>query len=220
MIKNVIFDWSGTLVDDLPPVLEATNHVFAKAGARQWTLDEFRDRFQLPFTGFYEDWLPGVPLSRLEEWFHERFREVRDQVTPLPHAKTFLDFCRARRLKTFILSTVNEEAFAAQAKQIGFDVYFDGLYLGVRDKRRRIGAVLQDNDLRPEQTVFIGDMRHDIDAAKSGGVHSCAVLTGYNRRDQLMAAEPDVLVERLDEFQAQLEASDLEMPQAEPRLSR
>ena len=28
-MKNVIFDWSGTLVDDLPPVLEATNRIFA-----------------------------------------------------------------------------------------------------------------------------------------------------------------------------------------------
>ena len=32
MFHNLIFDWSGTLVDDLPPVLEATNHVLGLYG--------------------------------------------------------------------------------------------------------------------------------------------------------------------------------------------
>ena len=32
VIRNVIFDWSGTLVDDLPAVWHATNHVFRNAG--------------------------------------------------------------------------------------------------------------------------------------------------------------------------------------------
>ena len=32
MIRNVICDWSGTLVDDLPAVWKATNHVLSQAG--------------------------------------------------------------------------------------------------------------------------------------------------------------------------------------------
>ena len=32
MIRNIIFDWSGTLVDDLPAVLQASNFVLAQAG--------------------------------------------------------------------------------------------------------------------------------------------------------------------------------------------
>ena len=30
MFRNLIFDWSGTLVDDLGPVIEATNAVLGK----------------------------------------------------------------------------------------------------------------------------------------------------------------------------------------------
>ena len=43
MIRNIIFDWSGTLVDDLPAVLQATNHVFRLAGIP-------------PLAGFYAKW--------------------------------------------------------------------------------------------------------------------------------------------------------------------
>ena len=42
MIRNIIFDWSGTLVDDLPAVLRATNHVFRQAGREELSLDQFR----------------------------------------------------------------------------------------------------------------------------------------------------------------------------------
>ena len=94
MIRNIIFDWSGTLVNDLPGVWKATNHVLDQAGVQTLTLDEFRDEFQLPFTGFYERFTPDIPLETLEGWFHGSFREVCGDVTALPHANDFLDFCK------------------------------------------------------------------------------------------------------------------------------
>ena len=67
MIRNIIFDWSGTLVDDLPGVWEATNHVLEQAGAPTLSLDKFRAEFELPFTNFYDRHVPHVPLDQLEE---------------------------------------------------------------------------------------------------------------------------------------------------------
>jgi ADP-ribose pyrophosphatase YjhB (NUDIX family) len=48
-------------------------------------------------------------------------------------------------------------------------------------------------------------MEHDIATAKHGGIHSCAVLTGYNTLEQLRAAEPDLIVEHLAELRGVLE---------------
>ena len=73
MIRNIIFDWSGTLVDDLPAVLEASNYVLAQAGKAAMSLDQFRAEFSLPFTGFYDRHTPDVPMPQLEAWFHSRF---------------------------------------------------------------------------------------------------------------------------------------------------
>jgi ADP-ribose pyrophosphatase YjhB (NUDIX family) len=71
----------------------------------------------------------------------------------------------------------------------------------VRDKCAAIAGVLKENHLDPRETVFIGDMQHDIQAARHGGVHSVAVLTGFNRLEQLRAAKPDLIVEHLGELQ-------------------
>ena len=67
MIRNVILDWSGTLVDDLPAVWEATNHCLRQAGKPGMTLADFRAEFCLPFTRFYQKHLPAVPIAQLEE---------------------------------------------------------------------------------------------------------------------------------------------------------
>ncbi|HZR21650.1 MAG TPA: NUDIX domain-containing protein [Verrucomicrobiae bacterium] len=211
MIRNVIFDWSGTLVDDLPAVWRATNYVLAQAERAEMTLEEFRAEFCLPFDGFYDRHVPHIPLPQLEDWFHRRFKQVQDSVCPLPHAREFLEFCRARHLRMFLLSTIHRDHFEVQVSVTGFGEYFEKAYVNVWDKRKRIHEILSENRLGPTETVFIGDMQHDIETAKHGGIHSCAVLTGYNTLAQLRAAEPDLIVEHLGELRSILERQDLHL---------
>jgi len=211
VIRNILFDWSGTLVDDLPAVWAATNHVLLRAGFPELTLERFRAEFCLPFARFYERYTPAIPMAQLEEWFHGRFREVQESVVPLPHAREFLEFCRTRGVRTFVLSTVHREHFAVQSARTGFAVFFDRPYVGVWDKRNKIHHILTENHLAPGETMFIGDMQHDIETARHGGIGSCAVLTGYNRLEQLHAAGPDVIVEHLGELRELLERTSMEL---------
>jgi ADP-ribose pyrophosphatase YjhB (NUDIX family) len=159
-----------------------------------------------------------VPLAQLEKWFHAEFRQSQDSVTELPHAREFLEFCRANRFRTFLLSTVHADHFKSQCQGNGFDAYIDKPYTGVWDKREKIHEILRDNNLRPEETLFIGDMEHDVATAKHGGVRSCAVLTGYNTLAQLRAAGPDLIVEHLSELRSVLERNGFNL-QPPPRTA-
>src|SRR5882724_3645714 len=214
VIRNIIFDWSGTLVDDLPAVWKATNHVFVQAQRGEMTLEQFRAEFCLPFTKFYDRFVPHIPLAQLEAWFHSSFRKAQDSVLPLPHAQEFLDFCRGRGVRAFVLSTVHKEHFAAQSAATGFGKYIERQYVGVIDKRKVIHRILEENNLRPEETLFVGDMQHDIETARHGGVASCAVLTGYNSLQQLRVSEPDVIVEHLGELRDILERNEMQLKTA------
>jgi phosphoglycolate phosphatase len=211
VIRNIIFDWSGTLVDDLPAVLAATNFVFEKCGVEKMSLERFRAEFCLPFTSFYERFTPGVPVAELERTFHSHFRHVQGAVAGLPHAREFLAFCKKRGVRTFVLTTVHADYFALQAEATGFGHYIDRPYTGIWDKRAKIAELLAENQLSAAETLFIGDMQHDIETAKFGGVHSCAVLTGYNRLEQLRASEPDLIVEHLGELQDILERTEFDL---------
>jgi len=153
----------------------------------------------------------------LEQWFHRRFREVQESVCELPHARHFLEFCRASGFRTILLSTVHRDHYAAQEGVTGFGRYLDHPYVNVWDKRQKIHDILRDHSLDPDETLFIGDMQHDIETARHGGIHSCAVLTGYNTLDQLRAAQPDLIVEHLGELKELLERHDLQLqPLANP----
>jgi phosphoglycolate phosphatase-like HAD superfamily hydrolase/ADP-ribose pyrophosphatase YjhB (NUDIX family) len=211
VIRNIIFDWSGTLVDDLPAVWKATNFVLSRADRPEMSLEEFRAEFSLPFTNFYHRHTPHVPLPQLEDWFHSHYREIQDSVAELPYARDFLQFCRDRRLRTFVLSTIHHDHFLIQSRVTGFDAFLDRPYTDVLDKRRKIHDILAENQLVPEETLFIGDMQHDIETARHGGIHSCAVLTGYNTLEQLREAKPELIVEHLGELRRILEQDDMRL---------
>jgi phosphoglycolate phosphatase-like HAD superfamily hydrolase/ADP-ribose pyrophosphatase YjhB (NUDIX family) len=205
VIRNIIFDWSGTLVDDLPAVLAATNGVCEEHGIPAFTMDRFRAEFCLPFKDFYTRFLPTVPLAALERSFHGHFTRAQHVVAELPHARDFLLFCRRSGIRCFVLSTIHKNYYAGQTAANGLGQFMERAYLEVWDKRAKIAELLAENQLAASETLFIGDMQHDIDTAKHGGVFSCGVLTGYNRLEQLRASEPDLIVEHLGELRGILE---------------
>ena len=205
VLKNIIFDWSGTLVNDLPPVMEATNHILRKLGKRELTLDEFRAEFCLPFTLSYERVAPGVEPKQLETWFHEAYIPLQDGIEALEHAEDFLQVVKARRIRTFLFSSMHRRHYESLQERIALAQYLDHPYLGVLDKKARIAELIRKYELVPEETLFIGDMVHDIETAHHGKLRSCAVLTGYTRLVDLRRSEPDLIVEDLRVLQGLLE---------------
>jgi len=200
MLRNLLLDWSGTLVDDLPPVIGATNFVLEKHGRPTLTREEFRQKFRLPFTEFYEEHLPDIPLPDLEAAFHGRFVEIQDDVTPLPGLYEFLDFCRESGRRLFLLSSMKREHYEVQSAKLGLSHYFEHPYVGVMDKRAKIGEILDAHGLDRAETAFVGDMIHDVETARHGGVMSIAVLTGYDSIEKLTPSKPDVVVASLHEL--------------------
>ena len=205
-------------MDDLPAVWQSTNHVFKLAGVAEISIEAFRSEFSLPFKKFYDRFIPHVAMDQLEEWFHGKFKEVQDIVVELPHAREFLQLCQRRGIRTFVLSSVLSDHFHKQTASIGFDAYLEKCYPGVRDKREKIKLLLAENNLDPNETVFIGDMQHDVETAHHGGVHSCAVLTGYNSLDQLRASKPALIVEHLGELASLLEENGWTCLQKQPAI--
>jgi len=201
MIRNVLLDWSGTLADDLGPVLDATNLIFQHFGKTELTREEFRHHFRLPFSGFYAELLPEATLEGLEVLYERFFAGLQDNVALLPGAREFLDFCAATGRRTFLLSTIKTSHFQAQAARLGVLDAFEHPYVEIMDKREKIREILDTHGLAPEETIFVGDMVHDIETAHHGGVLGVAVLTGFDSLQKLTTANPSVIVQDLRALQ-------------------
>lgn len=197
MIRHLLLDWSGTLADDLHPVLAATNAIFEHYGRPPLSLETFREKFRLPFSGFYAELLPEATEEGLDRLYERFFRHLNDEVQLLPGARELLEFCRRAGIHTALLSTIKPSHFELQARRLGVNNLFDAVYTGVRDKRERIREILATHHWRAEETAFVGDMVHDIETARHGGVLSIAVLTGFDPGSKLLSARPDILCQGL-----------------------
>jgi len=192
------------LVNDLPPVWRTTNFVFVTFGLPSLSLEEFRREFCLPIRRFYAHRLPDVPLKQLEEVFLRFYAQCRHEIHPLPHAEEFLRFCAQQGLAVFVASSADVVTYSTQMKRFGLAHYVTRPYLGITDKTEQIHRILADNTLVPAETLFVGDMEHDIEAGKACGVRTCAVLTGYSYPEKLRAMQPDWACEHLGELQQRL----------------
>ena len=199
-IQNVLLDWSGTLADDLPPVVDATNKVLAHYGVEPLTREAFCSEFSLPFSMFYDRKLPGVPMSELDPLYTRHFDDSAEKVVELAGARPFLEDCADKSRRVFLLSSIKRHHFERQAAELDFHGYFEHPYTDVWDKMERIGDILDTHGLKREETLFAGDMQHDIDTAKHGGVLAVATLTGYDSREELERAEPDWVVDDLSQL--------------------
>ena len=215
-IKNIILDWSGTLVDDFKPVLEATNEIFKQYGKPGMSESEFREKFFLPFPDFYKIYLPEATMVELDHHYHTSFKLLQENITFLPHALDFLNYCRDQKYQLFILSTIHKEHWAVQSVRLGINQFFKQAYVQALDKRKTILHLLAEHDLDPHETMFVGDMMHDIETAKHGGVSGCAVLTGYDSLEKLKSVSPDLMFRHIGHLKNYLERHQNDLATAFP----
>ena len=197
MFRNLIFDWSGTLCDDLTLTIECTNYVLKQYGLAPLDETSFRAEFQLPYPTYYAWKTPGVSIDEVEAHYRHVLSNPQSKVTILPHAREFLEYCAASGIRCFILSSMDSKAFISQAQELGLYDFFEGIHTGILNKEAHIHRLLQQHGLRAEETAFIGDMQHDMHAAHAAGVLGIGVLTGYNNAAQLHEAAPDLVVPHL-----------------------
>jgi phosphoglycolate phosphatase len=201
VIRNIILDWSGTVVDDLGAVVQATNDVFREFGRAEISREAFRSEFALPSNRFYERFLPGIPMERIDEVYHRQFQVRRGEVGLLPGVSEFLEFCRSSNRALYALSTMYGHHFNEQARRLGVQGFFQKAYVEVIDKTAEIKRTLSENHLVPQETALVGDMAHDIEAGKKCGVLPVGILTGFDTVEKLAAAGAALVIRDFGDLQ-------------------
>ncbi len=218
MFRNLIFDWSGTLGDDMALTIEATNYVLAQYGLAPLNKKQFRAEFQLPYPDYYAWKTPGAALEDLENHYRFAFDHSQTPVTLIPHAREFMEWCRAQGIRCFALTSMDPKAFDEQSSSLGIKPFFEGIHSGIHNKEHYIPTVMRQHGLVPEETAFIGDMQHDIRAAHCAGITGIGVLTGYNNAEQLAEAEPELTVPHLGALRQLLQKGMRRPPAAPDRI--
>jgi hypothetical protein len=83
----------------------------------------------------------------------------------------------------------------ALLEQLLTHLHLDGFFRhiggGAADKVPVLQRIVGASGFRPDQTLYVGDTPHDIEAAHAAGVIAGAALYGYATEDRLRAERPD-----------------------------
>ena len=200
MIKNILFDWSGTLVDNLTTIHKATMHVFEKLGVKPMSFEEYREKFSLPYMNFWKLHFPDCTEEQISNLFREGL-EMAGNAGLYSGAKDVLKRLYDRGIKMAVMSFGSQEKIIADARRYGVFDYFQEINGNILDKTEVITEILQKNNFKPEETMYVGDMVHDIEAGKKAGVISVGISWGHKSEETLRAANPDHLISNIIELE-------------------
>ncbi|MFQ5519220.1 MAG: HAD family hydrolase, partial [Mariprofundus sp.] len=166
MIKAVLLDMDGTIVDAFPPIIRALNQTFSEYGLPQMTAQEVKRH-----TGRGDCSMISLFGERREE-AGVRFLEIHDEdyldhITPLDGAEKLFDWLKSQRIPAAIVTSKSQMRAEAQLEALGWSHYFDvviGKVAGRAEKPDPAPVLLacESLALNADDTVMIGDGIADI----------------------------------------------------------
>jgi phosphoglycolate phosphatase len=203
-IESVIWDFNGTVVDDLGLVLRSVNTQLAERGLPPLTLDRYRDVFGFPVEGYYRQIGLDLDVESMAELSAEFFRIYAPGLAACPlhgGVRAALECYRDKGSRQFVLSAMEERLLLRTVESLGIREFFDAVYglahLEADSKVSRGRDLLVDFGIRPEEALLIGDTDHDAEVAAALGTSVVLIATGHQSAARLRATG-SVVVERVE----------------------
>ena len=203
IVRGVIFDLDGTLVDSLGDIADAMNATLAARGHPGHAEDAYRRMIGDGVLQLAQRVLPAVAAT--EDVAREVVREYRARYAAAMTARTapydgivaVLDALDAARVPMAVLSNKSHEATVPLCDAI-FPRRFVRVYgerAGIPRKPDPAAALAIAAELRvaPGDVAFVGDSHIDVETALRAGMHAIGAAWGFRGADELRAAGAHVI---------------------------
>jgi glucose-1-phosphatase len=187
-IKHVIFDLGGVIINlDFSRTISAFNkmgqipfeNVYTQA--KQNELFDLLDKGKISESDFFSELKKQIRFTGTEKDMLSAWNAL---LLDVPEHRLDTLVTMKQNYNTFLLSNTCEPHITAFERELkrehgvrNFDDYFDKVYyscrLGMRKPDKEIfELVLNENDLKPEETVFIDDSPQHVKGAGDVGINS------------------------------------------------
>ena len=185
--KNVVWDWNGTLLNDVKVGVNTLNDMLGRRGLPLLSVEDYKEKFGFPVIDFYD----RVGFDMEKESFHELsvdFVETYDkyagEVGLNEGVREVLAGIQQTGVKQYVLSALREDLLQQMLRHFQIDSRFDRA-CGVNDiyaagKIERGQQMLQTCPIVPEDTLMVGDTIHDAEVADALGFDCILFAGGHN----------------------------------------
>ena len=198
MIKAVVFDLDGTLLDSIPDIASALNHALAARGFPTHT-----DRAVEGFVGggiraAVRNALPRDASPEDEDRVLALYRpyykdHCTERTLPYPGIGQMLSALAEEDIPLFVLSNKSEDTARVIISHFFPQIPFRGVFGRVNDRPLKpapgaAAPIFDILDLPPEEIAYVGDSGTDVTFARAAGMLPVATPWGYRSREELAAA--------------------------------
>ncbi len=208
-LKAVLFDLDGTLIDSKKDIAAAANAARVHFGMPALPLETVTGYIGWGIEHLNRKTLGTDDPERLSEGLKVLKGYYRDhcvdQTLLFPGARELLDFLKKRGVRMGLVSNKPHEFTLITLDRLGLSPYF-GVALGAdatpnkKPHPEPLLTALQRLGASPSEAVMIGDSPVDVQAARAAGMRVGVVSHGFVAKEYLNAADPDWLVDSLEEF--------------------
>lgn len=200
MINTVIFDYNGTLVNDTEKMAKLFSNALEKAGLEPITLTEFSNNFALPVSRFASNLgLNKTQKKEVVQNFINEWKKYKDKTPLYENTKEILKYLRDNDIKIIILTAYLPEPLEKELKENKINQFIDEIICD----GNKLGAItnfFKDNNLKPGESLCVGDANFDIECGKNSGMITVGFTGGYVPKERLAKSEPDYLIDNLSEI--------------------
>ena len=182
--KHIIWDWNGTLLDDVWLCIESINIVLHSRGMSKISDSEYRDLFCFPVIDYYKQLgfnfnKEKFPIPEFLDHYNEKFQDCKLH----SDTKFVLKSIRDSDLTQSILSAGNQTSLIKWVKHYKIDHMFSDI-IGIdndrADSKLDSGIKwLQSKNFTNKDILLIGDTIHDLEVASALGVDCILVDIGH-----------------------------------------
>jgi phosphoglycolate phosphatase len=210
MVRTVLWDWNGTLLDDVDCCVSTLNAL--RLRRRMATLDreEYRRRFGFPVRAFYEEIgfdFVAEDFGALSRDFIAEYRSRAAEMQVALGARETLQRLSDRGVRHIVVSAMEARLLADMLDGHGLKPLLAGHH-GRPDhsagSKVEVGAdAVRQLALDPAAVLVVGDTLHDHELAQAIGCRAVLYAGGHQTRERLAAAGAPV-IDRLDQLDAHL----------------
>ena len=198
--KNVIWDWNGTLLDDVDYVVDVINPLLTKHGLEKQTADSYKAIFGFPVRDYYVKMgfdLEKNCFSQLSEDFHESYYANFSSCGLFDVSYSALEHFKSTNKSQSILSASEQQALYQVVDHYKIKPYFDYVY-GIENKLaasklKRGQELMEHSGYFADQTLLIGDTDHDLEIGNAMGLEVVLVSHGHQSKERLLKIHDKVI---------------------------
>jgi len=197
VIKAVIFDLDGTLLNTIEDLKESTNFALSAFGYPVKTVEEVNSFVGDGVSKLIERAIPNgkdnkdfEPCLQMFKFFYSQ--NMLNQTKPYEGINELLETLKAKGIKTAVVSNKFDSAVKELTKK-----YFDGLIsvsIGENEKEGikkkpapdMVLKALKELDVQPSDAVYAGDSNTDILTAQNTGIPCISVSWGFRTKEFLL----------------------------------